>query len=196
MLDPKFLRNELETVARQLARRGYILDTAQLAEREARRKTIQVQTQELQAERNAKSKKIGKAKAAGEDIAPLLQEVEGLGDQLKSGEAELGTLQDELNELLMGIPNIPHDSVPEGQGEDDNPVIRAWGELPVFDFDPRDHVDLGEGLGLLDFVAAARLTGSRFCVMKGPLARLHSALIQFLLDTPAQQHGFREVYVP
>jgi len=196
MLDSKLLRNELETVARQLARRGYILDTAQLEEREARRKTIQVQTQELQAERNAKSKNIGKAKAAGEDIAPLLEEVEGLGEQLKKKDSELGMLQEELRDLLMGIPNIPHDSVPDGQGEDDNPVIRAWGELPEFDFEPKDHVDLGEALGQLDFEAAARLTGSRFCVMQGPLARLHRALIQFMLDTHTQQHGYREVYVP
>jgi len=196
MLDSKLLRNELETVARQLARRGYILDTAQLEEREARRKTIQVQTQELQAERNAKSKNIGKAKAAGEDIAPLLEEVEGLGEQLKKKDSELGMLQEELHDLLMGIPNIPHDSVPDGQGEDDNPVIRAWGELPEFDFEPKDHVDLGEALGQLDFEAAARLTGSRFCVMQGPLARLHRALIQFMLDTHTQQHGYREVYVP
>ena len=196
MLDSKLLRNELETVARQLARRGYILDTAQLEEREARRKTIQVQTQELQAERNAKSKNIGKAKAAGEDIAPLLEEVEGLGEQLKKKDSELGMLQEELRDLLMGIPNIPHDSVPDGQGEDDNPVIRAWGELPEFDFEPKDHVDLGEALGQLDFEAAARLTGSRFCVMQGPLARLHRALIQLMLDTHTQQHGYREVYVP
>ncbi len=196
MLDPKLLRADLAGVADKLARRGFTLDSAAIQSLEQRRKAIQVETQALQAERNTRSKNIGKAKAAGEDIAPLLQEVEGLGDQLKAGEAQLGTLQDELNELLMGIPNIPHDSVPDGQGEDDNPVIRAWGELPTFDFEPKDHVDLGEALGLLDFEAAARLTGSRFCVMQGPLARLHRALIQFMLDTHTQQHGYREVYVP
>jgi seryl-tRNA synthetase len=196
MLDPKLLRADLTGVADKLARRGFTLDSAAIQSLEQRRKAIQVETQALQAERNSRSKSIGKAKAAGEDIAPLLQEVEGLGDQLKSREAELGTLQDELNELLMGIPNIPHDSVPDGRGEDDNPVIRAWGELPTFDFEAQDHVDLGERLGLLDFEAAARLTGSRFCVMQGPLARLHRALTQFMLDTHTQQHGYREVYVP
>ncbi|MBT8116969.1 MAG: serine--tRNA ligase, partial [Gammaproteobacteria bacterium] len=196
MLDPKLLRADLAGVADKLARRGFTLDSAAIQSLEQRRKAIQVETQALQAERNTRSKNIGKAKAAGEDIAPLLQEVEGLGDQLKAGEAELGALQDELNDLLMGIPNIPHDSVPDGRGEDDNPVIRSWGELPEFDFEPKDHVDLGEALGQLDFDAAARLTGSRFCVMQGALARLHRALIQFMLDTHTQQHGYREVYVP
>jgi seryl-tRNA synthetase len=196
MLDPKLLRADLAGVADKLARRGFTLDSAAIQSLEQRRKAIQVETQALQAERNTRSKSIGKAKAAGEDIAPLLQEVEGLGDQLKSREAALGTLQDELHELLMGIPNIPHDAVPDGKGEEDNPEIRTWGERPVFDFEPRDHVDLGEALGQLDFEAAARLTGSRFCVMQGPLARLHRALIQFMLDTHTQQHGYREVYVP
>ena len=196
MLDPKLLRGDLTAVATQLARRGYTLDTAVLETLEERRKAIQVDTQALQAERNSRSKSIGKAKAAGEDIAPLLAAVEGLGDQLKAREAELGSLQDELNDLLMGIPNIPHEDVPDGKGEEDNPEIRAWGERPDFDFDPKDHVDLGEALGQLDFESAARLTGSRFCVMKGQLARLHRALIQFMLDTHTLQHGYREVYVP
>ena len=196
MLDPKLLRTDLASVANQLARRGFTLDTAAFQSLEERRKAAQVETQALQAERNARSKAIGKAKAAGEDIAPLLAEVEGLGEQLKATEAALGKLQQELDELLLGIPNIPHESVPDGQGEDDNPVIRAWGELPEFDFEVKDHVDLGEGLGLLDFETAAKLTGSRFCVMQGPLARLHRALIQLMLDTHTQQHGYDEVYVP
>ena len=196
MLDPKLLRGDLDGVAAKLARRGYTLDTAALESLEQQRKAIQVDTQTLQAERNTRSKSIGKAKAAGEDIAPLLQEVEGLGDQLKAKEAELAKLQDELNGLLMGIPNIPQDDVPDGKGEEDNPEIRAWGERPVFDFEPKDHVDLGEGLGQLDFETAAKLTGSRFSVIQGPLARLHRALIQFMLDTHTQQHGYREVYVP
>ena len=196
MLDPKLLRSNLAGVATQLARRGFTLDTAELEELEERRKAVQVETQALQAERNARSKSIGKAKAAGEDIAPLLAEVEGLGEQLKARENALATLQDELNGLLMGIPNIPHTSVPDGQGEDDNPVIRAWGELPEFDFEVKDHVDLGEGLGLLDFESAAKLTGCRFTVMQGPLARQHRALIQFMLDTHTLQHDYREVYVP
>ena len=196
MLDPKLLRGDLDGVAAKLARRGYLLDITTLESLEEQRKAIQVETQALQAERNSRSKSIGKAKAAGEDIAPLLQEVEGLGDQLKTKEAELAKLQDELHGLLMGIPNIPQDDVPDGKGEEDNPEIRAWGERPVFDFAPKDHVDLGEALGQLDFETAAKLTGSRFSVIHGPLARLHRALIQFMLDTHTQQHGYREVYVP
>ena len=196
MLDPKLLRNDIKQVAAQLARRGYTLDTATLQNLDERRRDIQVATQQLQAERNSRSKGIGKAKAAGEDIAPLLQEVEGLGEQLKAKEDELVTLQVQLNAMLMGIPNLPHDSVPDGNGEDDNREIRRWGELPGFDFEPRDHVDLGEQLGLLDFETAAKLTGSRFSVIQGPLARLHRALIQFMLDTHTRRHGYRELYVP
>jgi len=196
MLDPKLLRSDISQVAAQLARRGYTLDTGTLQKLDERRKDIQVATQQLQAERNSRSRSIGKAKAAGEDIAPLLQEVEGLGDQLKAKEDELLTLQVELNAILMGIPNMPHDSVPDGSGEDDNPEIRRWGELPEFDFEPKDHVDLGEKPGLLDFETAAKLTGSRFAVIQGPLARLHRALIQFMLDTHTSRHGYRELYVP
>ena len=196
MLDPKLLRNDLDSVSLQLARRGFTLDSASLQTLEARRKAIQVETQELQAERNSRSRAIGKAKAAGEDIAPLLKEVEGLGDQLKTKEQELAQLQEELNGLLMGIPNIPHDSVPAGTGEEDNPVLRTWGEPTAFAFKARDHVDLGEQLGQLDFEAASRLTGSRFSVMQGPLARLQRALTQFMLDTHTRDHGYREVYVP
>ena len=163
---------------------------------EEKRKALQVRTQELQAERNTRSKSIGKAKAAGEDIAPLLKEVEGLGEQLKAAEQELGTIQEELNDILMGIPNIPHDSVPDGHDEEDNIEVRRWGEPRAFDFEAKDHVDLGEGLGQLDFESAAKLSGSRFCTMQGPLARLHRALIQFMLDTHSRDHGYTEVYVP
>jgi seryl-tRNA synthetase len=196
MLDPKLLRSDISQVAAQLARRGYTLDTATLQSLDERRREIQVATQQLQAERNSRSKGIGRAKAAGEDIAPLLQEVEGLGDQLKAKEEELVALQAELNAMLMGIPNLPHESVPDGSGEEDNQEIRRWGALPEFDFEPRDHVDLGEQLGLLDFETAAKLTGSRFSVIQGPLARLHRALIQFMLDTHTRRHGYRELYVP
>jgi seryl-tRNA synthetase len=196
MLDPKLLRNDLEWVAGQLSRRSFVLDTDSLQVLEARRKDIQMQTQQLQAERNSRSRGIGKAKAAGEDIAPLLKEVEGLGSQLKQKEDELAGLQDELNSILLGIPNIPHASVPDGKGEEDNPEIRRWGEPPAFDFEPKDHVDLGEQIGQLDFETAAKLTGSRFSVMQGPLACLHRALIQFMLDTHTRDHGYREVYVP
>ena len=196
MLDPKLLRSELDMVRQQLARRGFTLDTDALQILEHRRKTIQVETQQLQAERNSRSKGIGKAKAAGEDITPLLQEVEGLGEQLREKEQELSQLQDELNDILMGIPNMPHASVPDGKGEEDNPVLRTWGEPPVFDFEARDHVDLGEQLGQLDFETAAKLAGSRFSVIQGPLARLHRALIQFMLDSHTREHGYTEVYVP
>jgi seryl-tRNA synthetase len=196
MLDPRLLRNELDTVGQQLARRGFTLDTDALKTLEERRKTIQVDTQALQAQRNSRSRDIGKAKAAGENIAPLLQEVEGLGEQLKAKELELSRLQEELNAILMGIPNLPHASVPEGKGEEDNPVLRLWGERPVFDFEPSDHVDLGEQLGQLDFEAATKLTGSRFSVIQGHLAQLHRALIQFMLDCHTREHGYTEVYVP
>jgi seryl-tRNA synthetase len=196
MLDPKLLRSDINLVAAQLARRGYTLDTGTLQDLDERRKAIQVATQQLQAERNSRSKGIGRAKAAGKDIAPLLQEVEGLGEQLKAKEDELVTLQAELNAILMGIPNLPHDSVPDGGGEDDNREVRRWGELPEFGFEPRDHVDLGEKLGQLDFETATKLTGSRFAVILGPLARLHRALIQFMLDSHTRRHGYRELYVP
>jgi seryl-tRNA synthetase len=196
MLDPKLLRSDLQGAALQLARRGFTLDTGKLQALEAQRKSIQTQTQDLQAERNSRSRSIGKAKAAGEDIAPLLKAVEGLGQQLSEKEQELTALQDELNAILMGIPNIPHASVPEGKGEEDNPELRKWGEPARFNFEPKDHVDLGEQLGQLDFETAAKLTGSRFSVMHGPLARLHRALIQFMLDTHTREHGYSEVYVP
>ena len=196
MLDPKLIRNDLEAVARQLARRGFTLDTAKLQALEQQRKDIQALTQELQAERNGHSRNIGKAKANGEDIAPLLKEVEGLGEQLKSREDELAIVQAELNDILLGIPNIPHATVPEGKGEEDNQELRTWGKPTQFDFEPKDHVDLGEQLGQFDFETAAKLTGSRFCVIQGPLAQLHRALIQFMLDTHTRVHGYREVYVP
>jgi seryl-tRNA synthetase len=196
MLDPKRLRSELDTIKQQLARRGFTLDTGALQSLEDRRKTLQVETQGLQAARNSRSREIGKAKAAGEDIAPLLQEVEGLGEQLKEKEHQLSQLQDELHDILMGIPNLPHASVPDGKGEADNPVLRQWGAPPVFGFEARDHVDLGDGLGLLDFEMAAKLTGSRFSVMHGPLARLQRALIQFMLDSHTRDHGYTEIYVP
>ena len=196
MLDPKLLRSDPDSIARQLACRGFVLDTGRLKALEERRKTLQTRTQELQAERNARSKGIGRAKTAGEDITPLLREVAGLGEQLGKNEADLAALQAELDDILMGIPNIPHPSVPEGRGEEDNPEIRRWGEPPTFDFEVRDHVDLGERLGQLDFEAAAKLTGSRFSVMNGALARLHRSLIQFMLDTHTREHGYREVYVP
>jgi seryl-tRNA synthetase len=196
MLDPRLIRNELDTVAAQLARRGFELDTARLAELESRRKEIQVRTQELQSERNSRSKAIGQAKAKGEDIAPLLAAVSEMGDQLKAAEQELGEIQDELEAMLLGVPNMPHESTPDGKSEEDNVEIRRWGEPAQFDFEVKDHVDVGEGLGQLDFDTAAKLTGSRFAVMSAGVARMHRALIQLMLDLHTGEHGYTETYVP
>jgi len=143
----------------------------------------------LQAERNSSSKSIGKAKAAGEDIQPLLDQVAGLGEQLDAARQELEAVQNQLEDILMGIPNIPHESVPAGTDETQNEELHRWGEPAAFDFDVKDHVDLGEGLGGMDFQTAAKLSGSRFAVLRGPLARLHRALIQFMMETHPQQHG-------
>ncbi len=196
MLDPKSLRQDLENTAQLLQRRGYALDVKLIAELEEQRKQIQIKTQELQAERNSKSKKIGQAKAKGEDIQPLLDEVAHLGDALKSAEEELSSIQVKLDDLLMTIPNIPHESVPVGKDENDNVEIRKWGEPGQFEFTVKDHVELGEQLGQLDFETASKITGSRFAVMNGQLARLHRALIQFMLDLHTGEHGYTETYVP
>lgn len=196
MLDPRLIRNELASVAKALASRGFQLDEARLQALEEQRKTVQAQTQQLQAERNSKSKHIGQAKAQGENIQPLLDEVADLGDKLKVAETELNALQDELNDILMGIPNIPHESVPAGKSEKDNREVRRWGEPRQFDFEIKDHVDLGEQLGQMDFETAARITGSRFVVMNGGIARMHRALIQFMLDLHTTEHGYTETYVP
>ena len=196
MLDPKRLRVELDDVAKLLRRRGYQLDVERLRKLETRRKQLQVETQDLQNERNTRSKSIGKAKAAGEDIQPLLEQVAQLGDRLKSAQSELSALQDELQQLLLEIPNLPHESVPDGDNEMDNVEVRRWGDPPVFEFEPKDHVDLGAGLGLLDAETATKLTGARFVVLRGPLARLQRALIQFMLDLHTAEHGYEEVYVP
>ena len=196
MLDPKLIRTQLDSVAAQLGRRGFVLDTARLEQLETERKAIQVRTEELQAERNSSSKSIGKAKAAGEDIQPLLDQVAGLGAQLDTAKQELDIVQDQLNRLLMGIPNIPDDSVPEGDDESKNLEIRRWGEPTVFGFEIKDHVDLGDAVGGTDFDAAVKLSGSRFAVMRGPLARLHRALTQYMLDTHTGEHGYLECYVP
>ncbi len=196
MLDPKRLRTELDQVAAQLARRGYTLDVARIQALEEERKVIQVRTQELQAERNSRSKAIGQAKAKGEDVAPLLEQVAGLGEELDAAKAQLDQLQSDLDAVLMAIPNIPHSTVPDGKNEDDNLEVRRWGEPRVFDFEPKDHVDIGEALGQLDFETATKITGTRFAVMSGPLARMHRALIQFMLDTHTTLHGYTETYVP
>jgi len=196
MLDPQLLRADPAQVAAQLRRRGIDVDTARFESIEARRKALQVEVQELQRVRNTRSKAIGKAKAAGQDIAPLLAEVADLGDRLKAAEAELAAVQEELRGLSLGLPNIPHESVPEGRDEADNREERRWGELPAFAFEPKDHVELGARRGWMDFDAASKLAGARFVVLSGPLARLHRALIQFMLDTHTREHDYTEVYVP
>jgi len=196
MLDPKYLRQDLENTAQLLQRRGYTLDVKLIAELEEQRKQIQVKTQELQSERNSKSKKIGQAKAKGEDIQPLLDEVAHLGDALKAAEEELSSIQVKLDDVLLTIPNIPHESVPVGKDENDNVELRKWGEPRQFNFAVKDHVELGEQLGQLDFETASKITGSRFAVMNGQLARLHRALIQFMLDLHTREHGYTETYVP
>ncbi len=195
MLDPKRLRGELEQTTKQLARRGYILDKELIRNLEERRKNLQTRTQELQNERNTRSKAIGHAKATSQNIQPLLDEVTNLGDQLKQTEAELELIQNQLLAIQLDIPNIPHTTTPNGTSEADNQEIRRWGEPRQFSFTPRDHTDLGAE-GSLDFEAAAKLTGSRFTVIHGQLARLHRALIQFMLDLHTQEHGYREIYVP
>lgn len=194
MLDPKLLRQDPEHIAQQLAKRGFTLDVAHLNALEDRRKTLQVQVEKLRNERNTRSKAIGQAKAAGQDIEPLKAEVTTLGDQLTAADQALSTLQSELTELQLGIPNLTHDSVPVGVSEADNLEVRRWGELPSFAFTPRDHVEVGQTL--LDFEAGGKLTGARFVVIHHQLARLHRALAQFMLDLHVTQHGYREVMVP
>jgi seryl-tRNA synthetase len=196
MLDPRLIRNQLTDVADQLKRRAFDLDVEKFQQLEARRKELQVRTEELQAERNRSSKSIGKAKAAGEDIQPLLDQVAGLGEQLDAAKQKLDEVQEQLNDELMGIPNLAHESVPVGSDEAQNEELRRWGEPAAFDFEARDHVDLGEALGGMEFDAAAKLSGSRFAVLRGPLAHLHRALIQFMLDIHTGEHGYQECYVP
>lgn len=196
MLDPKLLRNDLQAVSNRLKLRGYMLDMQRIVELEDERKTIEVATQDLQNERNTKSKAIGQAKAKGEDIAPLLAEVGDLGERLKKSEDALHQVKQRLDRIYLSIPNIPHESVPAGNSEEDNVVDSTVGELPQFDFEPKDHVELGERLGLMDFEAAAKIAGSRFVVLHRSLAQLHRALIQFMLDVHTREHGYQEVYVP
>lgn len=196
MLDPNMLRNELDAVAEKLARRGFKLDVEMLRQQEERRKVLQVETESLQAERNSRSKMIGAAKARGEDIEPLRLEVNVLGEKLDAAKAELDKLQNEIRDLALSIPNLPDDSVPVGRDENDNVEVSRWGEPRKYDFEVRDHVSLGEMAGGLDFAAAVKLTGARFVVMKGQIARMHRALAQFMLDLHTEKHGYLETYVP
>ncbi|MDP6165319.1 MAG: serine--tRNA ligase [Gammaproteobacteria bacterium] len=196
MLDPKLIRNEAEQVAEKLRIKGYELDVARLNALESQRKQLQIDTEALQGERNAKSKQIGKLKAQGQDVSEVLTEVSAMGAKLDVSKNQLKTLQEELNGILSGIPNIPHSSVPAGADEDDNVEVLTWGDKPKFDFPVKDHVDLGEGIGGLNFAAASKLAGARFMVLEGQLARLHRALIQFMLNTHTADHGYQEIYVP
>jgi seryl-tRNA synthetase len=195
MLDVQLLRSDLRAVAKRLADRGYTLDTAAFEALEGRRKTVQTETQELQAKRNQLSKQVGELKAKGGDASQLVAQVNAQASRLKSLEQDLEKIQAQLNEFLLGLPNVPHASVPVGRSAADNPETRKDGAPRTFDFPPRDHVDLGAGLGL-DFEAATKISGARFVLMKGAVARLHRALTQFMLDLHAKEHGYVEVYAP
>ncbi len=195
MLDIQQLRNDLDHVVARLAARGFAFDTARFTGLEQQRKDLQTRTQDLQAKRNATSKQIGIAKSRGEDVAPIMAEVAGLGEELKAAEEALAKLQAELQGLLLNVPNLPHDSVPAGKSEADNVEVRKVGTPRRFDFEIKDHTDVGMPLGL-DFDTGAKLSGARFTFMKGGIARLHRALAQFMLDTQTEQHGYTECYTP
>lgn len=196
MLDPKLLRNQLNEVAAILAKRGLQLDVAAIASVEEKRKKIQMHCETLQQESKNRAKNIGAIKAKGGDIEPLLKEVGDLKNQLAQAEADLTAVQQEWEDLLAGLPNLPAEDVPEGKSENDNVQVRTWGTPREFAFPVKDHVDLGADLAQLDFEVAGKITGSRFAVMKNSLARLHRALIQFMLDTHTTVHGYEELYVP
>jgi seryl-tRNA synthetase len=196
MLDVQLLRSDLAGTAQRLADRGYILDTAAFESLEARRKSVQTETQDLQAKRNQLSKQVGQLKAKKEDASHLMAQVNAQADVLKAKEQELEEIQQKLEDFLLGVPNVPHASVPAGKSAEDNAEVRKTGEPRKFDFPVKDHVDLGEGMKLLDFEAAIRIAGARFTVMKGGLSRMHRALAQLMLDIHTQEHGYTEVYVP
>lgn len=196
MLDPKLLRTDLDSVVEKLRIKKYEFDTELFNTLEQQRKSLQVDTQQLQSERNSKSKAIGKAKAKGDDIQPLLDDVSALGDKLKQAERTLDELQSKLSDLLLGMPNIPDASIPPGNTEEDNIEVLVWGEKPVFDFEVKDHIDLGVGLKGMDFERAAKLSGSRFVTMTGPLVTLQRSLIQFMIHQHSIEHGYTEAYAP
>ena len=196
MIDPKLLRQSAADIAANLARRGFTFDVDAYLALEERRKSLQVETEALQSERNTSAKSIGKAKAQGEDIEPLLAAVKDLGDRLEASSASLQEVQDEMRDVELGLPNLLADDVPAGNTEDDNTEVSRWGEPQELGFKARDHIEIGELLGQLDFDAASRISGARFAVMAGPLARLQRALIQFMLDTHTSEHGYTETYVP
>ena len=196
MLDPKLVRTDAADIASRLAKKKYVFDVAAFAALEEERKALQTSTEVLQNERNTRSKSIGKAKASGEDIAPLIAQMDEIGAKLETEKAALKALQDQLTEILSGMPNIPDVDVPEGVDESDNLEVRTWGEPKQFDFEVKDHVALGELKGGMDFEAASKLTGSRFVVLRRELARLHRALAQFMIDTHIDENGYEEAYLP
>lgn len=196
MIDPKLLRQNAEDVAAQLKKRGFVFDVQKFQALEEQRKNLQTLAQELQNKRNTYSKNIGIAKSKGEDTAPLFKEVENLGAELNTAESALNDVLAQLDQLQMQLPNIPHSDVPQGKDENDNKEIRRWGEPKQFNFTPKDHVDLGEQLNGMDFALATKITGARFVVMQGMIAKLHRALAQFMLDTHINEHGYTEIYVP
>tara|TARA_R110001583_G_scaffold112917_6_gene263144 strand:- start:28990 stop:30276 length:1287 start_codon:yes stop_codon:yes gene_type:complete len=196
MLDAKFLRNDVEQTAKVLANRGFKLDIELVNELEEKRKSLQIKTESLQAERNSRSKEIGMAAKRGEDIAPLRAEMAEFGDQLDATKEEFNQLAAQIQDLAYTIPNLPHESVPMGKNEDENVEILTWGTPKTFDFEVKDHVDLGEALGGLDFKSAVKISGSRFIVMQGQIAKLHRALAQYMLNLHTNEHGYTEMYVP
>ncbi|WP_207883158.1 serine--tRNA ligase [Pseudomonas sp. 30_B] len=196
MLDSKLVRTQPQEVAERLATRGFTLDVARIEALESQRKTVQTRTETLQAERNSRSKAIGQAMKNGEDVAPLKAEVNRMAEELEAGKRELDAIQVELDNLLLNIPNLPHESVPVGEDEEQNVEVRRWGTPRSFDFEIKDHVALGEKHGWLDFETAARLSGARFALMRGPIARLHRALAQFMIDLHTREHGYEEAYTP
>ena len=196
MLDPQLIRNKLDTIVEESLRRGVSIDKNKIKKIEDNRKKIQVETEKLQSERNNISKKIGELKSKGEQTENLLEKVTIIKKQLEENEEKLNSIQKELNELLIAIPNIPHKSVPNGNSDADNKLIREWGEKPKFDFKIKDHVDLGESLNQIDFDSAVKVSGSRFVVLKDKIAQLHRALIQFMIETHTTEHGYQEINVP
>ncbi len=196
MLDPRLIRTDLDGIAERLKIKDFDLDVTAISRLEEARKELQVKTESLQAERNSKSKSIGQAKAKGEDIQPLLDDVAHLGDALDAAKGEFDGIQAQLDAMLLAIPNLPHETVPVGKSDEDNIERRTWGDPTTFAFEPKDHVDLGADTGLLDLDTAAKISGSRFSLLRGPLARLHRALTQFMLDVHISEHGYEEIYVP
>ena len=196
MLDPKLIRSDLNGVAEQLKKRGVVLDTERVQSLEERRKALQIKTQDLQNERNTNAKTVGQAKAQGKDITEILKQGNQLGDNLKKAEEELNQVQIELNAYLSTLPNLTHESVPLGKSEEDNKLVRTWGEPKKYSFEPKDHVDLGARLNRMDFEAGAKLAKARFVVLRGPLARLHRAIAQFMLDVHTLEHNYQEINVP